>query len=153
MRRFQFRLDRLLAMRKHEEEQWEQRLAEATGQCRMLEGRIRSLLDERASRFRDRYSVLGMNAGPLVQHEHYLRRLDRQVRELRGELSQAETKRREMQEGYLEASKKRKVLDKLKERRARDYYKQQLMDEMKEVDDINNAAAVRRGVRREGETT
>jgi flagellar FliJ protein len=118
----------------------------------MLEGRIQSLLEERETRFRDRYSALGMNTGPLVHHEHYLLRLDTQVRELRAELERAEKKRREMQEGYLEASKKRKVLGKLRERRAQDYYKQQLMDEMKEVDDINNAAAVRRGVRREGET-
>ncbi len=51
-----------------------------------------------------------------------------------------------MRAKYLEASKERKVLDKLKERRAGDYYEHQRDEEFKAVDDLNSAAAVLRGI-------
>jgi len=43
---------------------------------------------------------------------------------------------------YLEASKERKVLDKLKERRSGEYYEHQLDEEFKSVDDMSTSAAV-----------
>ncbi len=58
-------------------------------------------------------------------------------------------KRKEMEKvraRYLEASKERKVLDKLKDRRAKEYYDHQRDEEFKAVDDMNTAAAVRRGI-------
>jgi flagellar protein FliJ len=42
---------------------------------------------------------------------------------------------------YLEASKERKVLDKLRERREGEYYERQLDDEYRAVDDMNTSAA------------
>ena len=60
-----------------------------------------------------------------------------------------EEKRKEMEKvraRYLEASKERKVLDKLKERRAQEYYDQQRDEEFKTVDDLNTSAAASRGI-------
>ena len=59
-------------------------------------------------------------------------------------------KRREMEKvrlKYLEASKERKVLDKLKERRSGEYYDRQRDEEFKTLDDLNSSASAARGVR------
>jgi flagellar FliJ protein len=45
---------------------------------------------------------------------------------------------------YLEASRDRKILDKLKERRQREYHKKMLAEEVKMLDDISGGSAARR---------
>ena len=49
-----------------------------------------------------------------------------------------------MRKEYLEASKERKVLDKLKERQEGEFYREQLREEVKGMDDISNAMYIRK---------
>jgi flagellar FliJ protein len=82
----------------------------------------------------------------MARRELYVMRLA-QERE-RAQVTLVE-KRKEMEKvraKYLEASKERKVLDKLKERRAGEYYDRQRDEEFKTVDDLNTSAAVSRGI-------
>jgi flagellar FliJ protein len=48
-----------------------------------------------------------------------------------------------VREKYLQAAKERKVLDKLKERRADEYYEKQKDEEFKTMDDLNTALRLR----------
>jgi flagellar biosynthesis chaperone FliJ len=44
---------------------------------------------------------------------------------------------------YLEAARERKVLDRLKDRRAGEYYEHQRDEEYKAIDDLNTASSLR----------
>ena len=77
----------------------------------------------------------------MARRELYVQRLAVERERTRVTL---EGKRREMEKvraRYLEASKERKVLDKLKERRSSEYYDRQRDEEYKTVDDLTSSAA------------
>jgi len=144
MRRFQFRLERFLELRRWKEREWELKLARALGECLLLEQRIRQIGEEigasRLAQFTEgrRVDVQGM-----ARRELYVQRLAMERERAQVTL---EEKRREMEKvraRYLEASRERKVLDKLKERRSGEYYERQRDEEYRTVDDMNNSAAAR----------
>ncbi|HTO24038.1 MAG TPA: flagellar export protein FliJ [Spirochaetia bacterium] len=144
MRRFQFRLERFLELRRWKEREWELKLARAQGECLLLENRIRQIGEEigasRLAQFSDGRRV---DVEAMARRELYVQRLA--VERERAQVTLVE-KRREMEKvrvGYLEASRDRKVLDKLKERRSEEYYDRQLDEEYKAVDDLASSAAAR----------
>ncbi|HTZ51342.1 MAG TPA: flagellar export protein FliJ [Spirochaetia bacterium] len=144
MRRFQFRLERFLELRRWKEREWELKLARAQGECLLLENRIRQIGEEigasRLAQFSDGRRV---DVEAMARRELYVQRLA--VERERAQVTLVE-KRREMEKvraGYLEASRDRKVLDKLKERRSEEYYDRQLDEEYKAVDDLATSAAAR----------
>jgi flagellar FliJ protein len=147
MRRFQFRLERFLDLRRWKEREWEIALAKVLGECLLLENRITEIGVEigtsRLAAFTDGTRV---DVEAMGRRELYVQRLSRERERAAAAL---EVKRAEMEKvraKYLEASKARKVLDKLKDRRAGEYYKHQRDEEFKTVDDLNTAAAVSRGI-------
>ena len=147
MRRFQFRLERFLDLRRWKEREWEIALSKILGECLLIESRITEIGEEIGS---SRLAVF--TDGPRVDVEAMARRelyVQRLVVERERARVTLEEKRREMEKvraKYLEASKERKVLDKLKERRAGEYYDHQRDEEFKTVDDLNTAATVLRGI-------
>jgi len=144
MRRFQFRLERFLELRRWREREWELKLARALGECLLLENRIRQIGEEvGASR------LAGFSQGRRVDVEGMARR-ELYVQRLAAERERAQVtlqeKRREMEKvraRYLEVSRDRKVLDKLKERQSGEYYERQLDEEYRTVDELNSSAAAR----------
>ncbi len=148
MRRFHFRLQRLLELRAYRERQWEARLAEITGTCMKLSRRIeQTRVDARAGFSLDYRQGARLDLELLSARERYLARLDHERRALQQELTQRLQDREEVRAGYLEASRERKVLDKLRERREAEYYSEQRMEEHRVLDDINNGQAARGRVR------
>jgi flagellar FliJ protein len=146
MRRFQFRLERFLELRRWKERERELALARVLGECLLLERRIADITVEVATSF-----LAVFRAGTRIDIESMGRR-ELYVRRLSLERERTEetlvVKRRELEEvraKYLEAAKDRKVLDKLKERRESEYYERELDEEFKTIDDINTAAAPRQG--------
>lgn len=140
MRRFQFRLEKLLSLRRHREKEWEIKLAEITGVCINLEKEIAYAEAEKARVLYKLTAGVGMvDMETLKLREHYTERLNRRVSELVEELAVKRTEQDEIRKKYIEISRDRKVLSKLKERREAEYYKIQRLDEMKEIDDINNS--------------
>ncbi|MDR1625247.1 MAG: flagellar export protein FliJ [Spirochaetia bacterium] len=147
MKRYSFRLERLLQLRRHEERRWEIRLAEITGACVRLENHIRRLQGEK-----DKYAGFceGGELYPISEilvREGFRGRLDSEIEETGEELGLARRKREEVNRAYLDASRARKVLDKLKERRAGEYYEEQRRQERKIMDET----AVSRMVFADGE--
>ncbi len=144
MRRFQFRLERFLELRRWKEREWELKLARALGECLVIENRIREIGEEIGSSRLAQFSEGGrIDVEGMARRELYVQRLA-----LERERAQVtlEEKRREMEKvraRYLEASRERKVLDKLKERQSGEYYDRMLDEEYKAVDDMNSSAAAR----------
>lgn len=141
MRRFHFRLDKILAIRKHREREAEIVLAEITGICLALRNGIEERKTEMAL-FR------GVDAGSLdlrwlQARELYRRRLTREIEDLSMQLSEREKERSEKTLLYLAASRDRKVLEKLKERKEREYYAVQAAEEIKVIDDISGGMEIR----------
>jgi flagellar FliJ protein len=134
MRRFRFRLEKFLQLRRWKEREREIALAKVLGEVLLLEKRIAEIGQE------NRIDVEAMARRELyaqrLAHEREQRRAALVVK--RGELDQARAR-------YMEASKERKVLDKLRERREAEYYKQAVDEEFREIDDMNTASSTRQG--------
>ena len=144
MRRFQFRLERFLELRKWKEREWELKLARVLGQCLLLEKRIAEIGEEisasRGEVFRDgiRIDMVAMS-----RRELYIQRLTRERERARAELTVRRKELEDVRAKYLEVSKARKVLDKLREGKETEYYEHAVDEEYKAADDMNTAAATR----------
>lgn len=147
MKRFRFRLEQLLEIRRKEEQEWEIRLARISGECL----RLKTSMEENRREVRERRvnRSSGGTGGPLsLEHlqilEEYTRRLLWQADQYQADLLVKEQEREKVREGYLKAARARKGLDKLKEKREKEYYDKIIYEEQKSVDEMNSAAAARR---------
>ena len=136
MHRFVFRLEGLLRIRRHVEEQCELVLAEVSGRCVRLERSMRDLAAERVGHLACSLDGMLMDFEELRSRTLYLRRLDRDLERARAERARLEVERTKAQAAYFKASRDRKVLDRLKERRSGEYYKKQLYEDSKVLDEV-----------------
>jgi flagellar protein FliJ len=150
MKRFHFRLEKLLAIKKYNEKEWELKLARAAGECIRIENTMERNIYEKARTLKNRQTRGTLPLHALMYSELYTRRLTWSNERLREELTRKEAERNTIQKGYLEASKQRKVLDKLKERQEGSFYKKQRTEEMKTTDDMNNSMYGRKQEIRQG---
>lgn len=146
MKRFHFRLERFLEIRAFRERQWLARLAEASGHCVRVARQIQANADARHQAFgtdarvgAGREARVGreLDLQLLAYREHYIARLGVEKRRLVEELENRRRKRDEVQKQYVEVSKERKILDKLKERKAAEYYAHGRREEFKTQDDLS----------------
>lgn len=152
MLKFRFRLERLLDIRRYREREWELKLAVITGICVSLENEIKDALAEKSRSFRRRYELFGSDVNGLKAMELFMTRLERKAEKLKKELAARELEREEIQKQYLVVSRERKVLEKLKEKKADEYYREQKQEEIKVLDDMSTGALAREFVR-EGMTS
>jgi len=146
MRRFQFRLERFLELRRWKEREWELALARVLGECLLLEKRIAEITADVAASFLAVFrSGTRIDIETMSRRELYVRRLSVERERTQAALVEKEKELEEVRAKYLEAAKDRKVLDKLKERRETEYYERQVDEEFKTIDDINTAARMRQG--------
>ena len=144
MKRFRFRLERLLELKAHREREALNRLAEATGHCVRLARGIRQAEEAGREALRAQRASLGrVDMELLGYREHYLAWLGEQRRRLARELVERQKQRQEEQVRYLQASKERKVLDKLKERRAAEHRREARTEEFEVADDMSSGRAAR----------
>ena len=140
MKRYQFRLERLLAVRKHHELEWELKLAAVTRECVRLRNEIEEADGARRAALAGRYAVAGLDLSYLTASELYMRRLDALERTDRRLLSEKERERDEVRTAYLAASRDRKVLDRLREKRRIAYRREQRTAEIVQVDDMSSSS-------------
>jgi flagellar FliJ protein len=144
MRRFQFRLERFLDLRRWKEREWEIRLAQATGKVVLLRNRIAEIGAEiGASYDRTFASGTAIDVAAMADRERYVQRLAAERERKNAELAVRTREMEEVRGHYLQAARDRKVLDKLKERRAGEYYERQRDEEYKTIDDLNTASRLR----------
>ncbi|HUX21860.1 MAG TPA: flagellar export protein FliJ [Spirochaetia bacterium] len=139
MKRYQFRLERLLEIRKYRELEWELKLAAVTGECVRLKNEIDEMDISRRMTLAQRFDIAGLDMAYLTASEHYMRRLDAHTRADQQALIEKERERDRVREDYLSVSRDRKVLDSLKEKRAAVYRREQLKEEILQVDDMSGS--------------
>ena len=138
MKMFEFRLQPVLRLRDQAERVKQREFAEAVNEVRRREGEILRVLSEiDDSRESLRHAEMRViDPWQLIFHRRYLNHLEKQLHGLRGELralsKKAEARRLEL----VEASKKKKSLEKLKERRRDEYMYEAGREEQKMFDEI-----------------
>ncbi|MBN1799275.1 MAG: flagellar export protein FliJ [Spirochaetales bacterium] len=145
MKRFQFRLEKLLKIRQYREREWELKLADITGQCLVLEKKI-VISKDNISHTLDERSALGgtIDIYDLIANEMYIARMKQAIVNAGIELEQKKREREKVRKKFLEASKQKKILEKLKQRKEQEYYKEAKKEEFKNVDEINAGDAIRK---------
>lgn len=138
MRRFKFSLEKILELRKHREREAETVLGRAVGELTAAGRRLEELaVLSRGARDEFRNPA---PAGNLADHyrawDLYIRRLDQTKEELLEQAARARAKVEEARAAFLEASRDRKVLDKLREKQAAAYRRDALDAEIKTLDDM-----------------
>jgi flagellar protein FliJ len=145
MRRFQFRLERFLELRRWKEREWEISLAKILGECLLMERRIAEIAVEIGASMSSGFVTGGrVDIEAMARRELYVRRLAVERERTRETLVERRKELEKVRAKYLEAAKDRKVLDKLKERRSEEYYDRQIDEEFKTIDDMNTSAESRR---------
>ncbi|MDR0732128.1 MAG: flagellar export protein FliJ [Treponema sp.] len=146
MRRFRFSLEKILELRKYREQETEIALGRAVGELSAVENRLKelALLSRRAwDEYRNPRAAGA--AGNLADYyrscDLYIRRLDQTKEELLQEAARAQARVQEAREAFLEASRERKVLDKLREKQAGEYRKTVFTAEIKTLDDMTRPPA------------
>jgi flagellar export protein FliJ len=141
MRRFQFRLEKLLEVRAFYERRSELELAEKAGRCALIESRLADIAQSRAKTGREMFAP-GRRLPDFRAAELYIVRLDRDRDRALEELAAAELEREAALRDYVEKRKAREAIEKLKERRQAEYYKAAEREEQKALDDLAGSRAV-----------
>ena len=145
MRRFRFRLERFLEIKRYRERQAELTLAAATARCLELKNRMAEARSLMAQELALRAGGAGrLDVERLQWGELYRRHLTGVYESSVRSLVAREEERREANRVYLERSRDRKVLDKLRERREREYYHEARGRAARALDDVSQAGRVAR---------
>jgi flagellar FliJ protein len=149
MKRFAFDLEKVLNLRKHREQEAKIALGRAVGELTAIENQLKelALLRSRAAGEylppsalnvlkQDAPVQLTFSAAYYRNYEYYIRRLDHKKEELLEAAVRAQLKLEEERAAYLEASRERKIMDKLKEKRAMEYRHSLFAEETKTLDDM-----------------
>jgi flagellar FliJ protein len=142
MRQFHFKLEKILTFRANRERETEIELGKAVGALSALERRIRTVAEEKIRAAESRFA--GGNFNEIRSYDLYILRLDQTRDALLEAAALAELEVEKARALYLEASRERKVMDKLKERREREYRRSAMLEEIKLIDDISGGRAARR---------
>lgn len=151
MRRFAFRLERILSLRRHTEDQAEQKLARVSGEYTRIQGELGRLSEERDATFRLGDDATRADVAYRLAQSAYLSYLDQRTGTLESERSEKAEELESARSEYREALKHRKVLDNLKTRRSDEYYKEQRRAEGRELDDIGGQMSIRRSEQEGGD--
>ncbi len=134
MKRFQFRLKKLLDIRRYEEREWEIKLAKVTGACINLKNRIENNYLESRRSLRERAVITDLEWQRALSR--YQQRLEQECGSLEKELDHKVLARAGVENEYLAASRKRKALDKLEGKQEAAYFRQQKREEVKALDEM-----------------
>jgi flagellar FliJ protein len=134
MKRFHFNLQKALDLRAYREQDAEIELGRAISRLTELTNRLKALAEERFRAAADRFARSN-SVEDMLAYERYITRLDNQKEQLLEDTAAAELTVNEKREIYLAASRDRKILDKLREKRFAEYRKLALREEVKLTDD------------------
>ncbi|GHT57672.1 hypothetical protein FACS1894109_10340 [Spirochaetia bacterium] len=142
MKRFRFSLEKVLDLRKHREQEAEIELGRAIGELTEIENKIKALAVEKTKAAKERFSPNNTSI-EIQSYDLYIMRLDQTLDRLLEEAAKAELKVEAARAVYIEASRDRKAVDKLKEKRKTEYRREMLVEETKILDDISGGIRIR----------
>ena len=135
MKKFSFRLQKVLQLRKFREEECKIELGQAISALNMIENEIKATAVKR----HNAASVRFADINEIGAWDIYILRLDQETERLMEKAAQAEIIVEEKRAQYLEASKDLKALEKLKEKRGKEHRKEAADLQMAEIDDVTAA--------------
>jgi len=135
MKRFHFRLEKVLEVRQYYERLAETKLTAAAGRCALLENRLMENAQATRDAARERFAR-GRDICDMQTSELYSRRLVQERERVMKALAAAETEREAARQGYVKASRDKQLLDKLRERSETEYYRAASREEVKTLDDL-----------------
>lgn len=145
MKKFEFKLNKVLEVRQIEEDQAQNRLLEAQQKERDIKEEILNLQEKQ----NDLYQYLRNNEGITLEENMLYRKfiqINRQnIKDSEKSLLAQQEEVRLLRGDFLEKRKKREVLEKLKEKNYKHYYKEMLLKEQKVLDEIGIRAQGIRG--------
>jgi flagellar FliJ protein len=147
MKRFRFNLEKLLELRKYDEQNWEIKLGQIVSKCSAMEHRIRDIKSDKSKAFL-KYNLEESGIEILQISEIYLQRLSSEISIAEVKLDGYISEKQEIQSKFIEVSNKRKILDKLKDKEEAAYYKAMIVAEIKEIDDISIGIVLRNRIRK-----
>ena len=133
MKRFGFSLEKVLGLRKYREQEAKIELGRAVGVLTEIENRARETTAARHRAVRERFADPG---GVMPVWDNYAARLNQEGERLAAEAARAELAVEKKRALYMAASRELKVIEKLKERREKEYRRAALAAETAELDDI-----------------
>jgi flagellar FliJ protein len=142
MKRFTFRLEKVRELRQFSEQEAKIELGRAMGILNELERRLEDLALERSRAAAEQFSP-GNSAAMMRQYALYILRLDYTKEALLKEAALAAAKVEEARAAFIEASRELKVLEKLKEKRKKEYQREVLTQEGSAADDAHRRQAAR----------
>ena len=143
MKRFNFRLQKVLELRKHREQEAKTELGRAIGILTKIENDIAINATKHGLAVKERITGINGTNGSLsmLSWDTYILRLEQEAERLAEDAALAEQVVEEKRELYLEASRDLKVMDKLKEKREKEHRKEMFVAETKERDDRKRAGS------------
>ena len=135
MKKFSFNLQKVMQLRKFREEECKLALGQAISALNAIENEIMKTAVRRHEAAEQRLA----NPQEMREWDYYILRLDREAESLAEQAAQAEMIVEEKRELYLEASRELKAVEKLKEKKQKEYRKELLDYEMAEIDDLTSA--------------
>jgi flagellar FliJ protein len=153
VKRFKFGLEKVLEFRQFSEQEAKNELGRAMSVLAAIENNIKqnALIHHRAltERFTGLESATSAGGSPngmaavsavgglsMLAWDNYILRLEQEAQRLIEEAAQAELVVEEKRNLYLEASRELKVMEKLKEKREKEYRKEVFAAETSELDDM-----------------
>ena len=135
MKRFSFRLEKVMQLRKFKEDECKLALGQAISILNKIENDIKMTAVKRHNATEQRF-----NAGQDISSwDNYILRLEQEVEKLAEQAAQAELVVEEKRALYIEAQKDLKAIEKLKEKRKKEYRKEMMDLQMTEIDDMTAA--------------
>ena len=136
MKRFSFRLEKLLDYRKFREKEAEVNLGKANAARDAIQLELDSIALKRVRTAAERRQ--GLSIPELLAIEHYITRLDTSRDTLLERLVLAEMDVEKAREKYIQATRERRVLSKLREKKSDEWKKYVTEEEAAVLDDIAN---------------
>ena len=130
MKRFNFNLQKVLQLRKYNEEDRKIQLGQAIGILSEIENNINIVASNRRLAANERFS----GTADILSWELYINRLDQQTESLLKDAAKAELVVEEKRNAYLEAARELKAMEKLKEKREKEHRKEMFAAETAELD-------------------
>jgi len=144
-RRFVFRFETMLRLRRQREDERKRVVAERLRQIARVEDRLASLhrqLRQEAEAIRAAQQPGRMDMQMAVRHRGWIGHLHRAVLEAQGQLRGLEARLAQERAALAEAARLRRVLEKLKERRREQFMQEQERIETRAADDLNTVRYV-----------
>ncbi len=136
MKRFSFRLEKLLKYREFREKEAETNLGKANAARDALQIELDSIALKRVRTAAERRP--GLSVPELLAIEHYINRLDTTKEQLLERLVLAEMEVEKARQKYIAATRERRVLSKLREKKSDEWKKYVTEEEAAVLDDISN---------------